>query len=626
MRREGGSQVNRKTFIQIFVASLIATSFLCAQPAAPTGPAQNSPGFDISGYWTAAMYEDALERGPGPELADFGGFPVNEAGRLFALAYDASRLTLRHHQCDGYVAPYSVRSIGNARAWEERDPHTHRLIAIHWYNQTFEGHRIFWMDGRPHPPAYAPHSWLGFSTGKFVGNALVVQTTHIKQGWLRRNGLPESDQATVTEFFVRHGDHLTYTSVINDPVYLTEPHVKTTDFFRQSIDHGAWLFACDDGEQILGRAPDKVPNHLFGRNPFLNEYGNTHQIPLAAHLGGAETMYPEYAAKIKSLKESDGLPLTRPAPGLSLTSRAADPEPHDGEIHVFPIRNNVYLLTGDGANVVVQVGDEGPFVVDTGSGRLAEKTIAAIRKLSDRPIQFIANTGFRPDHTGGNIKLRASGEDPSLKGSFFSLRNAEAGVGATILAHQGVQNLILKTVGPNEGVPTDTFLEERRRTFHNGDAIEMFWEPNAVTEGDSIVQFRRADIIATGDIFTTTQYPFIDVKNGGSVQGEIAALNDILNRTVYQHEGEGGTLIVPGHGYLCDEHEVVEYRDMVAIIRDRVQALINNGATLEQVKAARVTADYDTRYGATSGPWTTDLFIEAVYTSLKQPPARFAGK
>jgi glyoxylase-like metal-dependent hydrolase (beta-lactamase superfamily II) len=123
----------------------------------------------------------------------------------------------------------------------------------------------------------------------------------------------------------------------------------------------------------------------------------------------------------------------------------------------------------------------------------------------------------------------------------------------------------------------------------------------------------------TGDIFNTTQYPFIDVKNGGTVAGEIKALNDILNRTVYQHEGEGGTWIVPGHGYLCDEHEVVEYRDMLAIIRDRVQALIQGGATLEQVKSARVTADYDSRYGANSGPWTTGMFVEAVYASLKQP-------
>ena len=134
--------------------------------------------------------------------------------------------------------------------------------------------------------------------------------------------------------------------------------------------------------------------------------------------------------------------------------------------------------------------------------------------------------------------------------------------------------------------------------------------------------FRSADVIVAGDIFTTTQYPVIDVKNGGSVQGLIAALNDILDRTVYRHQGEGGTYIVPGHGYLADEHEVVEYRDMVVIVRDRVKALIEAGASLQQVKAARVTADYDTQFGANTGPWTTDMFVEAVYTSLKTAPAK----
>jgi glyoxylase-like metal-dependent hydrolase (beta-lactamase superfamily II) len=325
-------------------------------------------------------------------------------------------------------------------------------------------------------------------------------------------------------------------------------------------------------------------------------------------------------AKLKTSTDADGLARMKPEPGRpSETSRAIDPEPHDGEIHVFPLRNNVYMLVGDGGNIVVQLGDQGAFVVDTGSGALADKTIAAIKKLSERPVQFIANTGFRADHTGGNVKLRASGIDPSLQGSFFSNQFADAGQGATIMAHQNTQNHMDQLKMPAEGVPSDTFLEDHRRKFHNGDSIELFWEPNAVTDGDSIVHFRRADVIVTGDIFTTTQYPFIDIKNGGSVQGEIKALNDILNRTVYEHEEDGGTMVVPGHGYLSNEHEVLEYRDMVVIVRDRVRDMINKGATLEQVKAARLTADYDTRYGKSTGPWTTDMFVEAVYNCLKQP-------
>ena len=215
------------------------------------------------------------------------------------------------------------------------------------------------------------------------------------------------------------------------------------------------------------------------------------------------------------------------------------------------------------------------------------------------------------------MKLRAAGLDPSVQGSFFSNQFADAGQGATIMAHQNVQNHMDELKMPSDGVPSDTFLEDRRRKFHNGDSIEMFHEPNAVTDADSLVHFRRADVLVTGDIFNTTQYPFIDIKNGGSVQGEIKALNDILNRTVYEHEEQGGTIVIPGHGYVCDEHEVVEYRDMMVIVRDRVRAQIKDGATLEQVKAARPTADYDTRYGKNSGPWTTTSFVEAVYTDLK---------
>jgi len=598
------------------VAVLIQTA--TGQGTPPVGP-QESPGFDLTGYWTPALHEDGLERGGGSELGDYAGFALNEAGRLWALSYDPSRVTLKHHQCDAYVAPYQMRAVGNFRIWEERDPHTQRLLAIHVWAQTTEGHRVIWMDGRPHPPAWAPHTFRGFSTGKFLGNALVVETTHMKQGWLRRNGTPQSDQATLVDYFVRHGDHLTNVTVVTDPVFLSEPEVRSNDYFRQVNDHHGWLYACDDGEQILDRPADKVPNYLFGQQPYADEFAKVYKLPLIAGVGGAESVYPEFQAKLKTATDAEGLARMKPLPGRpSETSKAENPAPRDGEIHTFPLRNNLYMLVGDGGNIVVQVGDQGAFVVNTGTGALVDKTIAAIKKLSERPVQFIANTGFRADYTGGNVKVRASGFDPSLTGSFFSNQFADAGQGATIIAHQNTQNYMDALNMPGPGIPSDTFLEDRRRKFHNGDSIEMLWEPNASTNGDSIVVFRRADVIVTGDIFMTTLYPIIDLKNGGTVQGEISALNDILNRTVYEHEEDGGTMVVPGRGYLSNEHEVLEYRDMVVIVRDRVRDMLNKGATLEQVKAARVTADYDTRYGSSTGPWTTDMFVEAVYTSLKQ--------
>lgn len=592
-------------------------------PAAPAGP---PPAIDLSGYWTPPLHEDLMERGAGSEIADYGGFPLNEAGRLWALSYNPERVTLREHQCEAYVTPYQMRALGNFRIWEERDPHTQRLIAIHLWAQTTEGHRVIWMDGRPHPPAWAPRTFRGFSTGAFTGSGLVVRTTHMKSGALRRgNGVPQSDEATLTELFVRHGDRLTNVTVVEDPVFLTEPMVRSNDFYRQPVDPGAWLYACDDGEQVLDRRPDDVPHYLFGKQPFVREFSERYGLPPAASLLGAVTMYPELASTLATPAGKDVMALLAPAAGPSETSKAASHEPSDGEVHVLPVRENVYMLAGGGANIVVQVGEQGTFVVDTGDGTRSEKVLAAIRTLSPTPIQFIANTSFRSEHAGGNAALSDSGQDPSVLGSFFT-QSAPRGVTgffndpasqATMIAHVNVQVRLQAAGTPVAGVPADTYLEERRRKFHNGDAIELFHQPNAVTDGDSLVHFRRADVIVTGDIFTTTQYPVIDLKNGGSVQGEIQALNQILGMTVYRHQGEGGTYVVPGHGYLSDEHEVTEYRDMVVIVRDRVKAMIDAGATLPQVQAARLTADYDTRYGANTGSWTTAMFVEAVYTSLK---------
>jgi len=610
--------------VTLFWAVSVAVPLALAQ--APPPPA---PGGDLSGMYTP---DRDLDPGLGTAagmLVDYGGIPINEASRMYALAWDASRITVRQQQCAGYVPPYMFVAPGNYRIFEDRDAYTQQLKSITVYGQIAEGSHEIFMDGRQHPPPYALHTFPGFSTGKWEGNILTVETTHIKRGWIRAPGVAQSDEATVREHFIRHGDRITIFSVTTDPVYLTEPFAKVQVLLRYTKDPNGWLYACDDGEQIQDKSEDRVPAHQFGENPFLREYSQKRQVPLLGALGGPETTHPEFLAKLKTATDAEALALTRPSNSPHQVSQAKDPNPNDGEIHAWPVQGNVYMLVGDGANMAVQIGPQGAFVVDSGAGKLSDKAIAAIAKLTPRPIQFVVNTSVHADHIGGNLKFHAAGQDPSLFGSFFSNANPGAGTAATLIAHQNVQNRMIAATGPDkipvDGWPTDTFIRDRRRKFHNGEGIEIFWQPNASTDGDSIVHFRHSDVLVTGDIFDTTRYPFIDLKNGGSVQGEIDALNFILDRTLYEHDEDNGTMIIPGHGRLCNEFEVSEYRDMVVIIRDRIQAMIKKNFTLEQVKAARPTIDYDTRFGANTGPWTTDMFIEAIYTSLKNPPSAKKG-
>ncbi len=612
--------------IGLALAVLFALGLTASDVVGQVAATQTS-GLDISGSWTTVA--ETGVGGAAVMLTDYGGVPFSEAGRLYALTWDPSRWTSRQQQCMAYEPTRLLHGGGNDRFWEDRDPFTQRLIDIKMYGQITEGTRTIWMDGRPHPPAYAKHSFLGFSTGKYEGNVLTVYTTHLKRNYIRTNGVAMSDQATLVEHFMRHGEILTYASIITDPVYLAEPLIRTSLFKRNDRDPDAWLYACDDGEQIVGRAPDQVPAYLFGANPYLREYADKYKIPLLGAMGGVESQYPEMVAKLQNRESAEAAAKTVlfPVSGPQQVAKGVDPDPHDGEIHVLPVQGNIYMLVGDGGNIAVQIGEQGALVVDTGAGKLVDKTVAAIKKLvGDKPIQFIVNTSFHPDHTGGNVKVRAAGADPSVQGSFFSGQFADAGQGATIIAHQNVQNRMEAAGAPSDGVPSDTWLEGRRRKYYNDEAVEAIWTPRASTDGDSFVHFRRADVIVTGDLFDTTRYPFIDVKNGGSLQGLIAALNIILDRTVYQHDEEGGTLIIPGHGRVCDEFEVAESRDMLVVIRDRVKAMMDKGATLDQIKAAHLTVDYDPRYGATSGAWTTDMFVEAIYTSLGSAEAKTAGR
>jgi hypothetical protein len=258
---------------------------------------------DLSGVWVPVFQEDQPERIPGPTLVDYLGLPINDAARKWALAWDPDRLTAQEHQCQVHTVAYMYRGPLLLRVWEERDPQTQNIVALRQYINNWEQNRTIYMDGRAHPPDFAPHTWMGFSTGEWQGNVLTVYTTHIKQGWHRRNGLPSSDRITLTEHFIRHGDSMTHVTIVTDPDYLEEPLIKSQDFVL-SLTAGwetqgtnllaNWLYPCEYVEEAPWRYRDRVQSFMPGENPFLDDFAKQHGIPREAALGGAATMYPEY--------------------------------------------------------------------------------------------------------------------------------------------------------------------------------------------------------------------------------------------------------------------------------------------------------------------------------------------
>ena len=617
--------------------ALILLVSLAARPALAQ---ENSP-LDLTGTWRWINHEDERDRNPGAYPGDYRGIPLNDAARMRADTYDeevnATSLLL---QCRPRTPGYQAKGLDPMRIDKVVDPVSRQTVAYRISYEKTPGDRVVWVDGRQRPSAYALHSWDGFSTGTFRGDTLEITTTHLKEGFVRRNGVPTSFRSTVIEHVSLQEPYLEWTFTVIDPDYLTEPLVRSATYMRApTLQLPAYPCQPDDFQP----GDYRVPHYLPGDNPYLTESAFKYKAPLEGMRGGADTLYPEWHARGMTLAPPAAQSTLKPVYSDASTRIAerADAQrprpPAYDKVEALHVAGNVYLIAGAGANIAVSAGGDGVIMIDSGATAASERVLAAVRQVvqtlrppdpadatspfasnwqaahafADPMIRMIINTSSNQDHVGGNANVRMSP-------MFRLLGYRDLSLSLQVLAHERVQQRMLEAKAADLLVPTDTYASEKYTLYRflNNQAIQIFHLPNAVSDGDSAVWFRRSDVIVAGDVYNSDMYPPIDVDEGGSIEGEINALNALLDMSATDFMSQGGTMIVPGHGWISDAADVGYYRDMLIVLRDRVQAMIDKGMTLPQVKAAKPTLDFDPVYGREPG--VTARFVEAVYRSLKE--------
>jgi glyoxylase-like metal-dependent hydrolase (beta-lactamase superfamily II) len=420
-----------------------------------------------------------------------------------------------------------------------------------------------------------------------------------------------------------------------DPDYLTEPLVRSATYVRApNLDVRAPV--CQPIDDREAGTTYTVPHFLPGENPNLTEIAVKYKVPIEGLRGGAETTYPAWNAIGSKLPVPTDQYTLKPVYNdastriAELADRQPPVTPTYDKVEALHVAGNIYMVAGAGANVAFSVGGDGIIMVDSGAETASARTLAAIRQVAQtfRPapvgnsalpfsegwlgthtapepsIRMIINTNAGADHTGGNAAIRRS--------SLFRPIG-----GAPILAHDAVQSRMVEDKAEELAVPTNTYFSEKFTLYRflNNEAVQTFHLPAAISDGDSAVFFRRSDVIVAGDVYNSDIYPPIDVDRGGSLEGEIGALNKLIDMSVTDAYSQGGTMIIPGHGWISDAADVGYYRDMLIIIRDRIQSMIDKGMTLAQIKAAKPTMDYDPLYGRQPG--VTAKFVEAAYRSMK---------